>query len=591
VHYYDATAEEWVDLTNYATGFKVEDQGIIKVPSTTINFETARSNLNDYLSNPYRLIRIRANPGSWQNLFYGYVDECYIKTIPGTITERSVMSLDCLSFAARLAEDYITLDYYALQSALTPYTGAATWTFRDMIEDFLETPDSRYPTTGFDYGTGFEVEATTDTNGIDHLIDAVGTWDNQTLWEAIRLIAEHIGYDGYHYLANETSTPKIRLYPFNKASIYTLTNPFIKEPEWRSGSLADIGNMIFVEGGVDSGIPSDGDRFTEYGVSKYSPAAWSVTMSGTTPTIDDIDNTTFSDALKAGNKCIRVDINASTGTAQIILDFTKTEYPLIDIDSRFASINLAIYPYKVSDTGTITAPILRVYLYDTNGSAIMYKAVYSRSFFGTAENGYPFSVERLLSIPLPANPIYNQLGLPETDNKWNYVSGSLFNAQVTSMKITVTAYGVYTDHWGLLIDGLQFIGGIKIDQFNALNPPAVDLDSISGNEEHPGYGVHPFKHNDSQITSFEQAQAEAARILNNMHNPIPTLKCTKLLPTTQLYPSNVVKVATIDYRIANIIYEWHAKNKWVEATYNMVTKTSPLPQIWTQDNELRYLIK
>lgn len=166
-----------------------------------------------------------------------------------------------------------------------------------------------------------------------------------------------------------------------------------------------------------------------------------------------------------------------------------------------------------------------------------------------------------------------------------FSQGFLTRPKSSTSMCSMSLLAILMAIWGIYIDGLQFVGGQRISQFHILNPPASDETSINT------YGMHPFKHTDSTLSSFEQAQAEAARVLNNLHEPIPILKCTKLLPTTQLYPSNVVTVATVDYRIASEIYEWHAQNKRIEATYNMVTKTSPLPEIWTQDNVLRYLVR
>ena len=77
----------------------------------------------------------------------------------------------------------------------------------------------------------------------------------------------------------------------------------------------------------------------------------------------------------------------------------------------------------------------------------------------------------------------------------------------------------------------------------------------------------------------------------NLQNPIPKLTLTKILPTTQLYPSNVVTVSGVDYRVYGVIYEWDTAKKDVHATYKLVGKTSPMPPIWTEQNEMRYLIK
>jgi hypothetical protein len=604
IHYYDATEEEWVDLTDYATAFKVHETGIQRVPTAVINLESERSNFDDYLSNPYRLIRIRAKPAaSWQDLFFGYVDVPNYKTFTGTgSVERIAMSLDGLHFSARLSQDHVTYDYYAVNSALLPDYGI---TFRDMLDDILANPDSKDGVrcvTGFEYGTDFEVEAAVNALGIDAVIDGTGNFNNQTLFEAVRLIAEHIGYDGYYYMPSDMSSTKVRLYPYSKASIATLTNPFIGEPVWVGGSLNDIGNIIFVDGGVDSGIPSDADRWTEYGYIKYVPAIWSAIRTGTTPTISDEDNTVFDNKIyRINTKCIKVHTTGSTNaTFTVTLDITQIpNVGSIDALNRVTAFVANIRGFWYKESNEMSAYYrMRFYLTDSASNVIMYKAVHSRELFGLIERGYPTFEDKDFNIPMGAGtPIYTS----ETDNQWNYSTGTTFDWEhVEKLDITFALYedapqyGISSgDELGCYIDGVQFVGGQKITQFHTLNPPAVDLASIAS------YGVHPFKHNDSQITSFEQAQAEAARVLNNLHEPIPTLKVTKLYGTdtygttwsTQLYPSNVVTLATVDYRVADVTYNWTSASQRVLASYNLVTKTSPLPAIWTQQETLRLLMK
>lgn len=149
--------------------------------------------------------------------------------------------------------------------------------------------------------------------------------------------------------------------------------------------------------------------------------------------------------------------------------------------------------------------------------------------------------------------------------------------------------GSTVSSWSLELDGIIFIGGMKIKPFEeyseTLNPPAKDQTSINQ------YDIHPYPQNDTQISSFEQAQAEGARILANLKNPIPRLTLTKLAPTTQYHPSNVVTISGVDYRITKMTYEWASKKKECHVTYKVIGKTNPLPPIWTEQNELRYLVK
>lgn len=607
VHYYDGS---WQDLTAYATAFQVDDYGIQKVPTATINLESEATDLATYLANPHKLIRIQIQPNStWQKIFYGYTDKAHAKTVAGTFTPRTVASLDCFSFAARLAEDYITEAYYDLQSAQsgTPgYQNAATWTYRKMIQDFLDHPDSRYPTTGFDYATGFAIAADVDSSGIDAEIGANSNFSHQTLFEAIRLSCENIGYDGYYYLQDESHTPQVILAPFDKDSTATLTAPFIGEPEWISGSLADVGNIIFIEGGVDKGVPSDGDRYTEYGATKYSPSAWTATATIGTPSITDVDNTHMTDSngifYGVGIKSVKFASTSGSGGGNIeaTLDLSKTAEGSANCFDRCANLFFSFYPHV-----PLGYSWLFVSLTDTTGNIIVcrpkipnkkdhvadyYQQVYNINIALGTVSGQATDVE-LANESVPKDDI----DAAHQGDLWWLVSGSSFDWE-NVVKVTFSSNSWQSGSnvaWSFEIDALEFAGGIKIDPFYILNPPAVDFDSISD------YGVHVYPHSDSLINSFEQAQAEAARLLNNLHNPIPTLTAKKLMGAdsygtmwdTPLYPSDVVTVQSVDYRIAHTSYDWSAKTKEVTCNYEIVTKTSQLPPIWASEVALRLLMK
>jgi hypothetical protein len=96
-HYYDGA--NWQDLTSYVTGLHVEETGIQAVSSANVLLETERSNLNSYLASPYKLVRIQQYANStWQKLHYGYVDNPSLKTVAGTIPERSKLLLSIIGF-------------------------------------------------------------------------------------------------------------------------------------------------------------------------------------------------------------------------------------------------------------------------------------------------------------------------------------------------------------------------------------------------------------------------------------------------------------------------------------------------------------
>jgi len=591
VEYY---SDAWHDLTSYLTAYRVQDEGISQVSGGIVNLESARSDFTDFLANPYRLIRIRNNPSSWYPIFFGYVDDCHVRTLPGTIAERSKISLDLMGYEAKLAQDYITYDYYAHQSAISPLADSNAFSYRDVIESFLTLPDSTRDGTGLS-STGFTVTAANAPTGIDGIIDGSCNFHKQSLFEATRTICEHIGYDGYFpKFTNLPFTPTMNLYPYSKASATTLTAPFIEEPQYSYGSLNDVANIAFIWGGVDVGVPSDGDRWTEYGATKYSPAAWTANRASATNTVTDEDKTVFTNAgITANNKCVKFNTTNSTDLNFIVeLDITQTDELTVDALSRCSSLIFSLKSYKVG-TPT-TGYLLSFYLKDSSNNVIAYKSVHDYTL-GIA-HVWSFGDERQFELSIGTN---TSIASSTLDNQWYQFTGSTFDWEhVVSFKVIMNwaqllgmGNPAVEEHWGMYIDGLQFVGGYEIKPFEwyseTLNPPVQDATSIAA------YGMHPIHIQDTTIASFEHAQAEGARVIANMKDPKPILSVKKPLPeTTQLYPSNVVTVASTEYRIKNVTYNWkYGNHKTTNVEYQLVGKIASLPPIWTMTNELRFLVK
>jgi hypothetical protein len=125
-----------------------------------------------------------------------------------------------------------------------------------------------------------------------------------------------------------------------------------------------------------------------------------------------------------------------------------------------------------------------------------------------------------------------------------------------------------------------------------LHPPIFDPASIAA------YGVHYQNLNDTSITSFEVAQREGWRVLNNLKTPIPTLEITVPALYSVVRPSNIVTVFVTqlgiigqEWRTIKTRYDWNAQNKRVFQTLTLTGKTSPLPPIWAQQPELRVITK
>jgi hypothetical protein len=582
----------WHDLTNYTTNLTISELGIQGISNAQILIEGQASTFNTFLSNPYQLIRIRFKPSStWQTLFFGYIDDSKTKTVGGTVPERYKLFLECYSGAARLSDDTITMDYYRLQSAISPYNGTEAWTYRKMLNDIFLHPDGVTE-------TGFTISAATNTEGLDHNIETACTWSQQSIFDVIRTICDRLGYDGYYNLTDENSNWQLVIAPYNKASIHTFTGPYKKEPEYMRGSLRNVSNIIYVWGGVDSGVPSDGDRWTEYAVTKYSSnPVWSCTRTGATNTVSDEDNTAFTNqTLRINNKCIKAQ---TTGSAEKIFtatfNLTNTGVASLVTANRITAITLNL---KTFGLGNHNPPIgwkINFFLKDTANNVLFYQK--EGTTVDVEENvNLPFGTEPIQpSRDILGNPVYNTGTWyfdGSTSFDWNNIA--IFQIQIQNDGGNVDPAYVF----GCYIDGLQFVGGLDIEPFDpvygalyphhgaTLNPAVYDADSLAT------YGKHVLHVRDSSIASFEQAQAEGARVLTNLKNPNPTLTFT-VQPTAVLKPSNVITVNGSLKRIKEVAYNWNASTKMLEATYITVGQLAPLPPIWT-DGELgymRYIVK
>jgi hypothetical protein len=589
VQYNDGSG--WHDLTGYVTEFTVSESGIQQVPQAIINLEANYSDFSGFFVNPYQLIRLRANINSlWKNLFFGYTNTPAKKKIAGLPWTRYKLNLTCNSGAARLANEYITMNYYRLQSAISPYNGAEAWTYRRMLNDIFVNPDSKI-------NTGFTVQADTNPNGIDHYIETSCSW-SQTVFDVVRTVADRIGYDGYYYLPDESSSWKVVLSPFNKASCFIFTGHFVGEPELVYGSLDDVYNLVYVWGGVDAGIPSDGDRWTEYAATKYAAnPIWSITAGNGNLSLTDTDNIVFTNQnYRTNSKCLKAQLSNSTSDKlDLILDLTKTENAgTFDAYNRLTKITLCYKGFADTACDSIAA----IGLEDVNGIRI---------FSDISEDG----AETLVTVDL-ATKIYPYIvGSAQAKNTWYWDDSnptattfdwSNLSKVIIRERLRNTPQTSTT--WGFYIDGLQFVGGLNIEPFDpelgvfyphygaTLNPVIKDQTSINN------YGVHVFHLRDSNISSFEQAQTEGQRVLNNLKTLKQTLTFRQIVgvsgtPTDILKPSNVVTVEGTDYRLTQIDYRWKATDKKLYADYQAVQKTAYLPPIWTNGEYgyMKYLIK
>lgn len=585
----------WTDISELCAEFTVEDYGISKVPSATITLHSDYANLTGLLASHHKDFRVLIKPygaSSWYRIFYGNIWEPSASPDLSN-TMKMKMTLDCRNFAQRLADDTITWDYYALQSAMSP---SMLWSYKSVIDDLLLVPDSGY-------NTGITLDIAAGGN-MAAAIDRATTFDRQTLLDAIRTIADYTGYDGYFELGVADAL-KLFLYPYGTGgSVATLAHPFLLPPKYSNGSLDDVINYVLVTGGTDVGIPFDGDRLTEMAVAKYSPAIWSTHVATGSAAILDALNSLYFEKSECdygtNDWCVKGSVITNESTMYLELQPNlnpATNITYFDCKNRFTAFH-----FHVTSTFTfgLIAIKLLVKLIDSSGNIIDRWASENvgANLSPTKVYYVEFPVgENLRIIQYQSDPDMHYAGGPY----WFYDSAAITtfdweHVEKIRFEVTPTTGATINKEWNVEIDGFQFVGGQAIDPFaeyaDLYDPPVKNADSIAA------YGVHLQHLNDSQISSFEQAQNEGARVLANLKSPIATLELMKPASLTAVRPSNLVTVniaqlgiSSETWRIIGEKYQWNSHRKTVHQTHILTRQTSPLPPIWADTPELRSLVK
>jgi len=586
-----------VDVSDYVERLRIENGGLLRVDNGVLELFGKNSVIGTVASH-HNEVSVNITPASSSyNIFHGFVWDIRKQLVrPPDYVK---LTLDVRSIGQRLADDTVTVDYWSLQMALNPLADPdKAWTFRKVINDFLVVPDS-----GFD--TGFTVDADTGGN-IDNVIDASCTFERQTLLDAIRMICDRIGYDGYIDTDAELNK-KVFLRPYDKASTATITVPYV-DFEWNSGSLDDVVNYVLVWGGVDEGVPKY-DRFTEYGVSKYSPAIWNVEIwygENGTATIQDVTNLSLGidewrdsegNGVAVNDYCVKAEVTDTTFTNRLVAVLEpslndNSGVSTFDCLSRLTRLNFWIMGRVTSYPNYGGISFLRIDLTDTSGNTIIY--YYSpKPQISELERDKPY----FISVPVGTQE--NILSYSESIdfNSWKYSSSTTSFDWENVEKVRISATSPFqssdTGSWWFVIDGLAFVGGREIDPFakyaDELCPPKYDSTSISN------YGVHLLHHQDTLLDDFDIANNEGNRVLNNLKNPVPTIQFTIPAWSSLLRPSDVITVQSPiyndDVRIIGCRYEWNSRNKRIRQTITATNKLNPLPPYWSWEPTLRYLIK
>jgi len=564
VEYHDGTG--WQDITDYMKkkkGFVIEDAGLSEVGRLKLTLKCLDLALGHH-------IKVIADVGQGQHLiFYGRLVKCVARTIGGK-SDTCEVEVTAYNMLERLVNDTITWNYYDEQAPL----GEVKWSYKSVIEDFLSNPDSSFD-TGFTLDCGDQ----STSPEMYQPVDGACNFERQTLLEALRVILETVGYDGYLKISANPIVLVRKLGTMFANPSITLNPPYVHCE--LANSLDNVMNIIHCKGGMDIGIPSDQDRFTEKTIERY-PNSWTVDpeMKGT---VSDAPNDIFGDS-KIGDYCIKIEYPSETGVVSTTAWFNPEAVlgtgNYLDMEHRIARVNFLFY---LEEDGHV-----EVYLRDVNNRTIYYRTEYGPVF--KAGQVHLFDAPTKLG----GADIYDATGTnPAQNNKWNAYSEDVLNNFDWSQ---IKQVGIHIDEsigGGVgYIDGLLFGGAYEIDPFKHpdMNPAVYDEDSVNM------YGVRLMWINDTSIRSFEQANAEKTRVLNNLKDPIPTLTIKTNTAFTWLKPNQCITVNVPQFGISNetwrpakVIHVY--RNGRLRTHLELVKQTDMIPPLWAKQPFLYPFIK
>lgn len=472
ISYYKDSA--WTDITELCKHVTIDDYGIQKANTAQIKLHSNYANLVALLASHHYPLRILYLGNAWHRIFYGSIWGKQSAPEPAASLKMSI-DVDTRGIAQRLADDHVTVDYWALQSARYP---DAMWTYASMLADMLFRPDSGYD-------TGFQVVVTNPTN-LNAVIDRAATFSKQSLMEACRTIYDKTGYDGYYDVNDATGLPSCFIKPIGSGvSVATLTQPFL-DIKIDDGSLDDIVNLILVTGGVDSSVPPD-DRFTEKSVTKYSPAIWSAHVNTGTATVADAPNSSFvKNSINYGVNDYCIEASVTTTDFDFYVELNPSAalasgVDLIDCLNRCRTLQFYIVAFTINPN-LIPMHHLQISLIDDSGNAIRY-------YWGPPEtptlvDQTVYKVEIKLGTKIFPAGTTNYLTW-----MWDTPTTTTFNwARVQKLRIqTGPVTGSYAmKQWKIQIDGLKFIGGIAIDPFEKYADTLSGIAQCLGHNEATG---------------------------------------------------------------------------------------------------------
>jgi len=377
--------------------------------------------------------------------------------------------------------------------------------------------------------------------------------------------------------------PRLRLVLYEVGTItaspaVTLTHPYktIKMNQ----TLDDVMNHIYLVGGIDEGAIVR-DKITEQGLSKYSPVIWSLSKGSGLA-----DSQTY---VTKGAWSIKGTTD-STGLIRFVLDVTNiTGFSGgIDLDARHTSISFKMYSTGTARSSGILDNDVRIFMEDDAGTP-------NRIRYNIGKVN-PKDAWSPIVVPMPSEIKKSSTGIFGIESPrhgiWVYITGSTFNAaNVTKIEIwlnqdfivppgySITPYDVY-------IDDFIFAGGREIDPF--LYPALFPNSNVNGGYEDltsiNTYGLRSYVHRDAFIRTFEQAEYEANRILDQLKD-ITKMKKITVIKGAKVWvkPHQNITLTASEYGLSSTIMRVVSnKHDWKRGNYyrtalRCVQQSDPTP--------------
>lgn len=539
----------WTDLKTYAVDFNVKNSGILKTPECTL---TLKNTNGRYTGNGTltlglnKILRIRTDVrGTIDTLFYGRIAPLDSKNEK---QKNEYLTVTARGMLQKLLNDSITHNYLDDKNI-----GIYDWNMKQVIESLLVYTDSGEASGITLYTDPSFPELTT--------VKAKHNFDRESLLDAIKKIAEYVGYTGYE----EVHEPEICLYlypygwqPTNPAITIgqeadNLGNQVIKRG--RSINPDDIYNHICVQGGSSIYYP-DSDRFTENGVSGVGKGWWTA-GAGCTVSDDATAKQVNSNSIKilaSANAQVKATLNLIPTFGASGLN-TKTK--------KLSHINFWLYRCGSG---------YEIMLTDTSNRYITYQT----SDFEVVSNP-PASNWRSEQVQIGQllNNEYQNLRIEDAFWYGRWYGNPDFDWQ----QVANITYRGGTRDIGTLsenLDGFCFSGWIVSDPIKDPTLAATDAASIAL------YGRRIMHYEDPALRDYDAIRPMADKIILSTKDPVTKLTVT-VGAKTWVKPNQYLTVnmpiyglASQLYRIVELEYEWSTKTKLLRSTLSLTPRYQPV---------------